>query len=116
MNDFESFHFDLYHAKLKWMSVQSGYTPLLWDETIQNQINAISNLSNENHSIEAHIIAVKSHFGEGVDLTDIIKTISLYLKEQSNDKNKSALLKVRNHCKRMFDISIVLKLGHLQRF
>ena len=55
MNDFESFHFDLYHAKLKWMAIQSGYTATLWDDTIQNQINAISNLSNDNYSIEVHI-------------------------------------------------------------
>jgi hypothetical protein len=65
------------------MSIQSGYTEVLWDETIQNQINAISNLSNDNHSIEAHIIAVNSHFGEELDIADIIKTISTCLKEQS---------------------------------
>ncbi len=37
MNELESFYFDLYHAKLKWMSIQSGYTSVLWDDTIQNQ-------------------------------------------------------------------------------
>ena len=56
MNELESFYFDLYHAKLKWMSIQSGYTSAIWDNAIQNQINAISNLSAENHSIEGHIM------------------------------------------------------------
>ena len=84
MNELESFHFDLYHAKLKWMSIQSGYTSVLWDDTVQNQINAISNLSNSNHSIEAHIIAIKSYFGEELDIADIIKTISICLKEESS--------------------------------
>lgn len=87
MIELEFFHFDLYHAELKWMSIQSGYTSALWDDTTQNQINSMSNLSNANHSIEAHIIAVKNYFGEGVDLSDLIKTISLCLKEQSSNKN-----------------------------
>lgn len=90
MNELESFHFDLYHAKLKWVSIQSSYTEALWNDAIQNHINAISNLSNDNHSIEAHIIAVKSYFGEDINLESIIKTISLCLKERSNNKNKSA--------------------------
>ncbi len=76
MNEHESFYFDLYHAKLKWMSIQLRYTSALWDDSIQNQINAISNLSNTNHSIEAHIIVVKSYFGEELDVSEILKTIS----------------------------------------
>ena len=84
MNDFESFHYDLYHAKLKWMAIQSGYISVLWDDKIQNKINAISNLGNDNHSVEAHIIAVKSYFGEDINLESIIKIISICLKEQSN--------------------------------
>lgn len=84
MNEFESFHLDLYHAKLKWMSIQSGYTPMLWNDSIQNQINAISNLSEVNQSIEAHIIAVKSYFGEELDTSEILKTISICIKEQNN--------------------------------
>ena len=83
MNELESFYFDLCHAKLKWMSIQSGYTSALWDDTTQNKINAISNLSNDNHSIEAHLIAVKSYFGEELDITEILKTISICLIEQT---------------------------------
>ena len=42
MNAFEDFLIDLYHAKLKWMSIQSGYTPVLWENFIQNKINALN--------------------------------------------------------------------------
>lgn len=84
MNEFEDFLMDLFHAKLKYMGIQSGYTSELWNDSIQNQINAISNLSNDNYSIEAHIIAVKSYFGEDINLESIIKTISICLKEEGS--------------------------------
>ena len=87
MNELESFHFDLYHAKLEWIAIQSGYNSVPWDDTIQNQINAVSNLSDVNHSIEAHIIAIKTYFGEELDVSEILKTISICLKEQSSNEN-----------------------------
>jgi len=88
MYDFEEFHMDLYHSKLKWMSIQSGYTPALWNESIQNQINALSNLVTGNFEIEAHIIASQTYFRDQLQLEDILKNVSLCLKEQQGKENK----------------------------
>lgn len=88
MNAFEDFLIDLYHAKLKWMSIQSSYTPALWEDFIQNQINALTNLVSENFEIEAHIIASQTYFREQFQVDDILKHISVCLKSQQGTGNK----------------------------
>lgn len=90
MVGFEDFLMHLYHSKLKWMSIQSGYTPALWEDFRQNQINALSNLATGNFEIEAHIIASQSFFGNKIELPNILSNISICLKEQANDGNKNA--------------------------
>jgi hypothetical protein len=64
MNELENISFDLYHAKLKWMSFQSGYIKPLWNDKIQNQINALSNIAPDRCELEAHLIACQTYFGE----------------------------------------------------
>lgn len=86
MNEFENFSLDLYHAKLKWMSFQSGYIQPIWNDTTQNQINALSNLTPGNYDLEAHLIACQTYFGEKVSIEIILQQISTCLKgQQSKD-------------------------------
>jgi len=87
MTDFEDFHVDLYHSKMKWMSIQSGYIQELWDDSFQNQINAFSNFTVGNFEIEAHIIASQSYFKEKVNHDMVLKQISICLKEQHSNVN-----------------------------
>lgn len=86
MSDFEEFNFDLYHAKLKWMSIQAGYTSLLWSDSIQNQINAFSNLASDNFELESHFIACRSFFGKEIDDTLILESFSYCLKLNPSNK------------------------------
>ncbi|MDP3558340.1 MAG: hypothetical protein Q8T03_13290 [Bacteroidota bacterium] len=72
------------------MSIQSGYTSLLWNESTQNQINALSNLVTGNFEIEAHIIASQTYFRDQIQLEVILKNISHCLKEQQGQENKNA--------------------------
>lgn len=90
MNDFEEFSIDLYHAKLKWMSFQSGYIQPLWSDSIQNQISSFSNLAVGNFEIEPHIIACQSYFGEKNQLKEILQQIPICLKEQKENGNKDS--------------------------
>ena len=64
MNEIDIYHFDLFHAKLKWMSFQSGYIQPLWDDATQNQISALSNIAPVRCDLEAHVIACQTYFGE----------------------------------------------------
>ncbi len=90
MNEFENYQFDLFHAKLKWKSFESGYIRELWNDTIQNQIKALSNLAPGNFELEAHIIACQSYFGEKIKFEDILKQIAICLKELQNSGNKNS--------------------------
>ena len=81
---------EIYYAKLKWGSIQLGYIPVVWNDTIQNQINAFSNFVSEDLKIEAHVIAAQSHFVNKFNLEIILKNISICLKEQSNNSNEQA--------------------------
>lgn len=86
MQHFDDFQFDLYHAKLKWMSFESGYIQPLWNDSAQNQINALSNLAPSNYDLEAHVIACQTYFGEKVSIETILQQISTCLKgQQSKD-------------------------------
>ncbi len=89
MSDYEDFLFDLYHAKLKWKAIESGYIQPLWNDTIQNHINALSNLSEDVLEIEAHIIASKTYFKDQIPMEDILKHVSFCLKGQKSLGNKS---------------------------
>ena len=75
MVEIESFYFDLYHAKLKWKAYESGYIQPLWDDSVQNQINALSNLPPGNYDLEAHVIACQTYFGEKVSIEIILQQI-----------------------------------------
>jgi hypothetical protein len=55
LSEFESFHVDIYHSKMKWMSSQSFYIQALWGGTVQNQINALSNIAPYKSNIDAHV-------------------------------------------------------------
>jgi len=86
MSDYEDFLFDLYHAKLKWKAIESGYIQPLWNDTIQNHINALSNLAPGNYDLEAHVIACQIFFGERASIETILQQISTCLKgQQSKD-------------------------------
>lgn len=90
MNALEEFLIDIYHAKLKWMSIKSSYIPSPWNESTQNQINALSNLVTGNFEIEAHIIASQTYFREQIKTEEILKNVSICLKEQQGKENKDA--------------------------
>lgn len=84
MPDFKEYHMDLYHAKLKWMSFQSGYIQTLWSDAIQNQISALSNLAAGHYDLEAHLIACQTYFGERASIEIILQQISICLKGQES--------------------------------
>lgn len=90
MTPYEDFLMELYYAKLKWGSIQLGYIPVVWNDTIQNQINAFSNFVSEDLKVEAHIIAAQSYFVNKFSLEIILKIISVCLKEQCNNSNEHA--------------------------
>lgn len=84
--NYNDFHFDLYHAKLKWMAFQSGYIQSLWNDSVQNQINALSNVAPGNYDLEAHVIACQTYYGEKVSIETFLQQISTCLKgQQSKD-------------------------------
>jgi len=89
MSDYEDFLFDLYHAKLKWKAIEFGYIQPLWNDTIQNHINALSNLSEDTFEIEAHIIASQTYFRDRIQLEDILKNVSFCLNGQKSSGIKN---------------------------
>lgn len=86
MNEYQDFCVDLYHAKLKWMSFQSGYIQPLWNDATQNQLNALSNLAPGNYDLEAHLIACQTY--SGIETEAIIKAMRNCLKSATENINK----------------------------
>lgn len=82
----EAYLFDLYHAKLKWMSFQSGYIQAVWSDAVQNQINALSNIAPVRCDLEAHVIACQTFFG--VETETILEAMRNCLKSTSENMNK----------------------------
>lgn len=86
MTKLEDFSFDLYHAKLKWMSFQSGYIQPLWSDAIQNQINALSNIAPYKCDLEAHLIACQTYFR--IETEIIIEAMRTCLVSKTDQMNK----------------------------
>lgn len=86
MVDIENFYFDLYHAKLKWISFQSGYIQPLWSDKVQNQINALSNIAPHKCDLEAHTIACQTFFR--IETEIIIEAMRSCLVAKTDQMNK----------------------------
>jgi hypothetical protein len=86
MIELESFYFDLYYAKLKWMSFQSGYIQPLWSDATQNQINALSNIAPVRCDLEAHVIACQTFFA--IETEAIIEAMRNCLKSTTENMIK----------------------------
>ena len=80
MTDFEEFHLDLYHAKLKLVNGDSGLSFGLWDELIQRNIDALSGLCHSVNQVEAHILAAKNYFREKISYPEIIEIVKVCCK------------------------------------
>lgn len=68
------------------MSFQSGYIQPLWDDSVQNQINALSNVVSSNFEFEAHVIACQIFFR--IDKEVIIEAMRNCLKPATENINK----------------------------
>lgn len=86
MLEFEEFHLDLYHAKLKWMSIQSVYIQPLWNDVIQNQIKALSNIAPDKCDLEAHLIACQTFFR--IETEAILEAMRICLVSKTEHINK----------------------------
>ena len=53
MNELETFHLDLYYAKLKLVNGISGFSLGLWDELTQRNIDALSHICQAGIEVEA---------------------------------------------------------------
>lgn len=82
----EDFYFDLYHARLKWKAFESGHIQLLWDGSVQNKINAISNLAPGNYDLEAHVIACQTFFR--IETGAILEAMRNCLKSKTENMNR----------------------------
>lgn len=76
----------MYHAKLKWMSFESGYIEPLWSDSIQNQINALSNIAPDRCDLEACVIACQSFFR--IEIETILEAMRNCLVSKSEHMNK----------------------------
>ncbi len=86
LTNYDIFQVDLFQAMLKWKAFESGYIQPLWNDSIQNQINAFSNLATGNFELESHFIACRSFFGKEIDDTLILESFSYCLKLQPSNK------------------------------
>lgn len=87
MHHFDDFQFDLYHAKLKWMSFESGYIQPLWSDEVQNQINALSNIAPFKSELEAHVIACQTFFR--IEPEEILEAMINCLKSKTENMNRN---------------------------
>lgn len=90
MNELETFHLDLYYAKLQLPTNGSGFSLGLWNEVTQKNIDALSHLCQAGIEVEAYIIAAKNYFREKISYPEIIEIIKACCKSQVDPSNKHA--------------------------
>ncbi len=90
MNELETFHLDLYYAKLKLTNNNSGFSLGLWDELTQKNVDALSHICQAGVEVDAYVHAAKNHFGSKILYPEIIETLKVCCKSQVDTSNKHA--------------------------
>lgn len=81
LTEYENFLILLYHAKIKVIGIQSGNDTILWDATIQRNIEALARF--KEYEIEAHIIAIRNYFQEQIEYSEILNIIRISYTQQA---------------------------------
>lgn len=90
MTEYETFLITLGHAKLQWKAIQSDYTHIPWDNSIQKKIDALSGFNEL--EIESHAIAAKNYFNERINYSEIFEVIRIGCVDKGNEKSFTVCL------------------------
>lgn len=86
---FYEFQIDLYHAKLEFMAIKSGYKEKPWSNSEDQKLNAVHALCDRDYNPEAHLLAAKTHFQSKFSFSEILDALYETAKHSKDYPNTS---------------------------